>query len=279
MTRMRTIYFFITIYFFSFGFFALSSAIVLAQTGALDSMSGQSPIAVALKIRGDDLSYGDLIDYDPVHDAYVLSSVVDDAYVFGVAVESPPAVLEMQAGDVPVARTGSVLVNVTLENGAIVVGDSLIASSIPGKGMRAEESSQHIIGTAREAFSGIGTTTLALSDGTRVAAGTIAVQLGNLSGAGAPAAISSQNSCSPVWACIPFGTFLRYVLAALIAFGSVYLAFRSFMANAVNGVISIGRNPMARGTIQGMVVFNTALAAALALAGLTAGIVILFIQI
>ena len=258
---------------------ALSYHVALAQTEALNSVSGQSPVAVAVAIRGSELAYGDLIDYDPVHDAYVLSSVVDDAYVFGVAVENPPAVLEMQTGDVPVVRSGSALVNVTLENGAIGLGDSLVASSIAGKAMRAGEASKHIIGTARDSFTGTGTTTLSLPSGTMVAAGTIAVQLGDLSGVGAATVSTASNECIPAWKCVPFGIFLRYALAALVAFGSVYLGFRTFMADAVNGVISVGRNPMARGAIQGMVVFNAVLAAALALAGLIAGIVILFIQI
>lgn len=250
----------------------------IAQTRAADSFSNLSPIAIAVQVRATELSYGDLIDYDASHDAYVLSNVVDDAYVIGVAVENPPAVLEMRSGDVPVARTGSVLVNVTLENGAIAVGDSLITSSIPGKAMRAHEDSQHSIGTAREAFTGTGTTTLRLPGNAAVAAGTIAVQLSDLSGVGASTSAAS-DICTPVWKCVPYGVLLRYALAALVAFGSVYLGFRSFMADAVNGVISVGRNPMARGAIQGMVVFNAVLAAALSLAGLIAGIVILFIQI
>ena len=259
--------------------FCFAPVAVLAQTNALDIVSGQSTIAVAVQVRGDELTYGDLIDYDPIHDAYVRSSVVDDSYVFGVAIENPPAVLELRSGDVPVMRSGSVLVNVTLENGAIAMGDRLIASSIGGKAMRAREDSEHVIGTAREAFT-TSTTTLALPDGTRIAAGTIAVQLGNLSGTGLTANTPPVDaSCIPVWKCVPYGTLLRYLFAALVAFGSVYLAFRSFMADAVNGVISVGRNPMARGAIQGMVIFNAVLAAGLALAGLVAGVVILYIQI
>src|SRR3989344_4054953 len=271
-------FFLIWIFFFAV-FFSLQYQLVFAQTSSLDPVSGQSPIAVAVQIRGSDLAYGDLIDYDSIHDAYVLSSVVDDAYVFGVAVENPPAVLEMQTGDIPVVRSGSALVNVTLENGAIGLGDSLVASSIAGKAMRASEATKHIIGTARDSFTGTGTTTLSLPSGERGAAGTIAVQLGDLSGVGAATVSTASNECFPAWKCVPFGIFLRYALAALVAFGSVYLGFRTFMADAVNGVISVGRNPMARGAIQGMVVFNAVLAAALALAGLIAGIVILFIQI
>jgi len=278
MTLTRKFRFSSAAIFFLLVLLVLSYQSAFAQTEALNSVSGQSPVAVAVEIRGDDLAYGDLIDYDSIHDAYVLSSVVDDAYVFGVAVENPPAVLEMRAGDIPVVRSGSVLVNVTLENGAIAVGDSLVASSIAGKAMRASETSQHIIGTARESFDGTGTTTLSLSDGTTVPAGTVAVQLGDLSGAGATAS-NTASECVPAWKCVPFGILLRYALAALVAFGSVYLGFRTFMADAVNGVISVGRNPMARGAIQGMVVFNAVLAAALSLAGLIAGVVILFIQI
>lgn len=279
MIISRAARFFLLVSILAPGAVFFSTRVAFAQINALSALSGQSPVAVAVQVRGSELSYGDLIDYDPVHDAYVLSNVIDDAYVFGIAIENPPAVLELRSGDVPVVRAGSALVNVTLENGPIAVGDHLVASSIPGKAMRADETSEHFIGTARESFAGEATTTLALPDGKSVSAGTIAVQLGNLSGSGAFAMRSSSDECSTSWKCVPFGMLLRYALAALVAFGSVYLAFRSFMADAVSGVISVGRNPMARGAIQGMVVFNAVLAAALALAGLIAGIVILFIQI
>jgi F0F1-type ATP synthase membrane subunit c/vacuolar-type H+-ATPase subunit K len=51
------------------------------------------------------------------------------------------------------------------------------------------------------------------------------------------------------------------------------------MADAVNGVISVGRNPRAKRAIQTMVIFNGVLAVGIALAGLAAGLTILLIRI
>jgi hypothetical protein len=51
------------------------------------------------------------------------------------------------------------------------------------------------------------------------------------------------------------------------------------MADAVNGVVSVGRNPRAKAAIQAMVVFNAVIAAGIAAAGLAAGLAILFVQI
>src|SRR3989344_7519360 len=120
---------------------------------------GGSAVAVALHIEASQMSYGDLIAYDQEKNIYILSQYVDDPRVYGVAVKDPPVVIFRDPADVPVMRTGSVLVNVTLENGPIAPGDGIIASSIPGKGMRAAPNGVHIVGYAREAFSGTGSTT------------------------------------------------------------------------------------------------------------------------
>jgi F0F1-type ATP synthase membrane subunit c/vacuolar-type H+-ATPase subunit K len=242
-----------------------------------------APIAVTVHVSGNSLAWGDLIDYDNVHNIFTLSSTADDPNVYGVATENPPVVLVMPAGDVPVVRAGVALVNVTLENGAIRPGNPIVASSIAGKAMRAASSSAHIIGYANEAFDGLGSPggLVRTGSGKNVQSGTIAVLLSESlqSGTGVANATPIDDTCTPTIKCVPFGLFVRYMLAGLVAFGSVYLAFKSFMTDAVNGVISVGRNPRARGEIQGMVAFNAVLASSLALAGLIAGVVILFIQI
>jgi len=69
---------------------------------------------------------------------------------------------------------------------------------------------------------------------------------------------------------------IRYVLSGLIAAISLTFAFRSFMSDANYGVISIGRNPRAKSSIQSLVFFNAILALAIASAGLFAAIMVLF---
>ena len=254
-----------------------------AQTSASSSTDlSSSPVAVTVPFRGPSVAYGDIVDYDAQRGAYVLSQYADDPHIYGVVVKDPPLLFSLGEG-VPVTRTGEALINVTTENGPIAAGDQIITSSIPGKGMRASASSTNPIGVAREGFDGKASSTpLSLHSGT-VQAGTIAVDLG--AGVGTHALTQTQVITVPasgdicIIQCVPFGVLIRYLTAALVSFGSVYLAFRAFMADAVTGVASIGRNPKARASIQSMVVFNAVLAVALAFAGLVAGIVILFIKL
>ncbi len=240
-------------------------------------------LATGVSINGPAVAYGDIIDFDSVRNIYVLSQFADDSHVYGVAVKNPPLMYTQGSSTVPVAKDGIVLVNVTVENGPIRIGDSIITSSLPGKGMRALASSTNPIGIAVESFGAEATSSITLSlNGTPIRAGTILVSLDKTSRTAVQALSTQDQSLKGmicIWACVPFGTLMRYLTAALISFGSVYLAFRTFMADAVNGVLSIGRNPRARASIQSMVVFNAVLSALLALAGLVAGIVILFIQL
>ena len=77
----------------------------------------------------------------------------------------------------------------------------------------------------------------------------------------------------------PLVSLLRYLVAAAVALGALYLAYRTFITGAVSGVVSVGRNPRAKASIQAMVIFNGALAVIIAFLGLAAALVILFIKI
>jgi hypothetical protein len=267
----------------------------LVFAAATDSSAPIPPVTLAVQITGSELSYGDLISYDQKNAIFTLSRYQDDPDVYGVAVQDPALVLYLQPSNVPVMREGKVLLNVTLEGGAIAPGDPLTASSIPGKAMRASTTSEHIIAVARESFTGLGTSTPLSYQGKTFPAGTIIADIG--SGIGALFGTGKQNTEVPpplVQGCVqgdvacniaqkidatPIVTLMRYLLAALIALGALYLAFRSFMLNAANGVISVGRNPRAKGAIQAMVAFNAILAGLIALGGIAAGLLILFIRI
>ena len=250
-----------------------------------------APVTIALPIVGTIVGYGDIIAYDNIQNNYILSQKADDSRVYGVAVKNPAIVLYDNATDVPVARSGRVLVNVTLENGPIAVGDGIVASSIPGKGMRATASSANIIGYARESFSAASSSTVLSLKGTSVKAGTIIVELSETLGTSQPMQQTFQAgqiqctkgtiACSVLQKidATPLVTLMRYVIAAVVILGSLYLAFRSFMANAINGVISVGRNPRAKGIIQAMVIFNALLAGGIAIIGLAVGMFILLIKL
>ncbi len=248
---------------------------VVYATSTPDSSVTDIPLIVSEPILAESLSYGDIIDYDGARGTYVPSNKRGDPAVFGVAVENPPILLVKNAGDIPILRSGAGLVNVVLENGPINPGDRIQASSIPGKGMRADLDATSTIGIAREAFSGqegaVGTIVVDVQGGT-----------GSIGAGPGPAGCTSNPVLCAIAAKVdatPLVALMRYLVAASIAIGSLYLAFRTFMVDAVNGVISVGRNPRAKNSIQAMVVFNGILAVGIALAGLAAALTILLIRI
>lgn len=273
---------------------ALFSLLCIAFSGtalaATPDIGLTSPVAVAVPITGSEVAFGDIIAYDSEQKIYLLTQYADDPRAYGIAQKDPPVLLLLNPSDVPIVRSGAVLMNVTLENGPIEPGDGIIASSVAGKGMRASQDSKNVVGLAREAFTGAASSTDVAVGGKNVPAGTIVVEIRSGLGdsAGFVAGSIDGLGCTPgTLTCAilqkintaPLITLTRYLIAAGIALGSLYLAFRSFVADAVNGVLSVGRNPRAKAAIQAMVVFNAVLAAGIALAGLAIGLIILFIQI
>lgn len=243
-----------------------------------------SAIAVSVPFAGSAVSYGDIVSYDQKSSMYDLSTQKDDADVYGVVVETPPLVFKPvgRDGDISVVHTGPALVNVTMENGPIAVGDPVSVSSIPGKGRRAEKT-DYVIGLAVEAFDGTSGVMLKNAAGSDVLSNTILVNVSagagiGADGGGAAAAAVCQSFLCRFFAAVEGDSVdlvVRYSLAAAVAAVSVWFAFKSFVSEANYGVISVGRNPRAKASIQSMVVFNAVLALVVAGAGIFASILII----
>ncbi|MFA7309711.1 MAG: hypothetical protein WC050_02295 [Candidatus Paceibacterota bacterium] len=239
------------------------------------------PVAVAIQFSGSSVAYGDIVAFDPATQRYTIASGSGDAKVFGVAVRDPVLLFRPDGAkaDISVVRSGSALINVTLENGPIAVGDRLTSSSIQGKARKAK-SGEYIIGFAKEAFTG-GGITLRAPDGSSVPSGTITVNVDVGGGSSAPKVV--EPSCATFWCQLAKAidpevvrALVRYLLSGIIAALTLTFAFKSFMSDANYGVISIGRNPRAKSSIQSLVFFNALLALAIASTGLFAAMIVLF---
>jgi hypothetical protein len=271
----------------------VASAAQVAQVSASldtpvpDFQSGASAlgpaIATAVKFSGTQVAYGDVVVYDPSVDAYVLASELSAMDTYGIVIKQPTLLYTTgDGGTVPVVQTGSTLVNVTLESGPIQAGDTLTASSIPGKVRRAS-AGELVIGTASESFTGEGGIPLRMANGSEVLSGTITVNAGTGSGAlDSPQVATTQ--CDSLWCRFLGGLdpyvlreFARYLLSGLIAGLSITFAFRSFVSDANYGVISMGRNPRAKASIQSLVLFNAVLAIVIGGAGLFVAVIVLFV--
>ncbi len=237
-------------------------------------------IARLYQITGTQPISGDVISFDKTTQVFSLSRVENDSNLFGVVVNNPVLVLNTPGGGVPVVSTGEALVNVTTLGGPIAAGDQITSSIVPGKGARANGLGGIVLGTALEDFPS-STATLEKVSSTTVYEGSIQVllrigpreQSATTTATVTPATTDSMPMSSLI------AKALRYVLAALVAIGSVFAAFRNFGASIRDGIVSVGRNPLAKSSIQSMVILNSVLIILVSAAGLFVGFAILLLPL
>jgi hypothetical protein len=167
------------------------------------------------------------------------------------------------------------------------------SSRVPGYGRRATSSDTYKLGRALEPFrAGEATTTVSVpTTGTstrQIAAGKVLVDI-NIGPIGEGGSTRSGTSTSeedePTPSAIGFlGSIeptqtLKYIVAAVVAVGSIYSSFRYFGSNLSAGVSSIGRNPMAKNTIMRMVALNIAAIVLISLGGIALSVFLLLMPI
>ena len=262
---------FIFILFGSFVFFIFSFHALYAQSDGIE-------VARTYIVVGDVLESGDLISFDRGNQQFIQAHFPSDKDLFGVLVAEPILVLTVDDGGVPIARSGEVNVNVTTANGVIAAGDYITSSNIAGKGQRAGDGDTYIMGIALESFPASGDT--AQFENGSVAGGSIRVLLSI--GTKEQAALTLQPEQLPTESGITEATLLnviQYIVASFVALGAVYIAFKNFGSNIKDGIISIGRNPLAKSSIQSMVVLNSVLIILISIGGLFIGFAILLLPI
>jgi F0F1-type ATP synthase membrane subunit c/vacuolar-type H+-ATPase subunit K len=185
-----------------------------------------------------------------------------DTAVFGVISEKPVASLE--DGEVAngklVVTSGITLVRVSGINGSIAEGDFITTSEIPGVGMKATRNG-YVLGKAMEAFES--------SNSEDIGSIRVLVNIhpeGKLTGA-------RGNLLEFIREGISVSVFspvesLRYLLATLIVIISFTLGMIYFGRASRTGIEAIGRNPLAKATIQFTVIMNVVLTIVIVLVGL-----------
>ena len=220
------------------------------------------------------VEFGDILSFDSVTQSLNLSQTRGDQNIFGIAVENPLLVVTTENGGIPVVRSGEVLVNVSNNGGEIAPGDLITSSAIPGKGQKANESDEYIIGMALESFPNED-----INDGESVFVGTINVLLsiGTRQNALAELEITPPQASGVSEASLL--NVIQYLLAAFIAVGSVYIAFKNFAPGMREGITSIGRNPLAKPSIQSMIILHSVIIVLISGGGLLVAIAILLLPI
>ncbi len=239
---------------------------------------GSLEIAKTYIISEDEVNSGDIVVFDRKTQQFHFSRQANDKNVFGVIALEPLLVIEVDPDGIPVVRGGETLVNVTTLNGPITAGDYITSSSIPGKGQRALEGDTYIVGIALDSFSGdvsvkagetvVGSIRVLLSIGTQEQAAAV------ISG---ESAVKNDANTGVTEATVL--NIVQYFLAAFIAVGSLYVAFKNFGPSIKSGIVSIGRNPLAKSSIQSMVILNAVLIILISAGGLAVSIAILLLPI
>lgn len=251
----------------------LALAAACAAGPAAHAQANDSIFARTYTITGTQPASGDIISLNPDTGKLHLSGVAGDRTIFGVAVANPILLLRSSGGTVPIVTSGQVDVNVTTNAGPIRVGDFVTSSSRPGEGELATSTQGYVLGTALAPFPADAGS---YATGT-LATGTIPVLLsvGPYPASAVPQ--PPQQQARKNFLNVNAGTVLRYVLAATVAIGSIALAFRNFGSSIRDGIVSVGRNPLAKSSIQSMVLLNALLIAFVSASGLLVGLAILFL--
>lgn len=204
-----------------------------------------------------------------------------DSKMFGVVSDQP--ILVYRNNDIkgkPVVRSGTVTVNVTTLNGPIKYGDYITSSQIPGKGQKASESG-YVLGIALATFDGTGADQVDGPFG-KVASGKIPVAIKI-----EYAELTNPRFLSRLFSFIgssflenindpkKFGTVVRYIAAGLIVLLSFTFGFLTFSRSIVKSIEALGRNPLAKATIQLSILINIALLVVTGIIGIVASILII----
>lgn len=214
---------------------------------------------------------------------YKLANTLNDGAVVGVIALEPLILFDNNSSGVPLVREGQAEVKVSTINGSIVTGDVITTGTLPGRGQRADGGTTRMVGIALESFP-TSTDTTALPrievEGREVFLGAIAVDV-KIGPAASTGNILdfNQNIIGRLERFDDTRTAVQIIVAALLALGSIFFAFRNFGSSIQNGILSVGRNPKAKFSIQSTVFLHLFLIVIISGVGIILGFIILSVPL
>lgn len=263
---------------FYYFFITIASIVAILLIGNPISTHAQSygsSIATTHIILGGNTQAGDIVSFDKNTRTFHLTRIPGDKDAFGIVVNSPILFLSNGGSGVPIVTSGEVPVNVTTQNGPIKVGDYIAPSSIPGKGVKANSSDPYIIGTAMSSFPSVSSSSP--SSAKKIYNGSIQMLFQHR--INPILSLSKQTPKSVAIGKDIIFHIVKYILAALIAIGTIYVAFKASGSSIKSGIISIGRNPLAKSSIRSLLVLDTIMVILISVVGLTAALALVFLPI
>jgi F0F1-type ATP synthase membrane subunit c/vacuolar-type H+-ATPase subunit K len=229
------------------------------------------PVATNLEVADQELTGGDIVVESPGG-----ISKADRSYhqgLIGVVIDTPTIVLHPDTETTrAIISGGDNTVKVSSRNGNIARGDFITSSEVPGVGQKATRNG-YVIGVALQNFPG---------EGQEGEEGVINVSLnihyniieGSTVGLGALERFG-QNFLNQLDNPGEFVRLSRYLLAALVAIITILLSFFTFARSVRSGIEAMGRNPLAKRSIQTGMAINAFLTSVMALFGLVAAYLII----
>ncbi|MBI2600945.1 hypothetical protein HYW42_03240 [Candidatus Daviesbacteria bacterium] len=204
-----------------------------------------------------------------------------DSRIFGVVDKNPVLVFRrVDKTGQAVVRSGIVEVNVTDIAGPIKYGDYITSSSIPGKGAKAEESG-YVLGVALADLNNEAAAKIDF-EGKQIFSGKIPVavriefhELSNTRNFNRLFGFLGTSFLTNVSDPKQFGLVMRFIGAGLVVIISLIFSFLTFSRSIAKSVEALGRNPLAKNTIQLSILINIGLLIATIAIGVAAAYIIL----
>lgn len=198
---------------------------------------------------------GSIVSLDPSRSNYVrLANTTNGSQLLGVAVAVDDSLLAVDAktGAVQVANSGTASTLVSTLNGDIKVGDQISVSPFNGVGVKALPGS-HVIGLAQTAFnagsSGARAETVTDTAGhtklVSVGFTRLNIGVGTASGADPGAQLNGLQKLARSLTGHTVST-ARVVISLVITLVAIVALITLIYASIYSGIISIGRNPLAK---------------------------------
>lgn len=256
--------------------------IILNTFYLIPTVHAQQPQGIEVtsvyEIADKDAVEGDIVK--ATDQGLIRTTIGFDNKMFGIISDQPLLVYRTETKGKPVLRSGIAQVNVTTLNGPIKKGDYITSSNITGKGQKATESG-YTIGVALGNFNGEGAPQI---DGPRgkVASGKILVAVrieyaeltnprvaGRIFGFVGTALLENVSDPKQI------GSVVRFVAAGLVILLSFTFGFLTFSRSIAKSIEALGRNPLAKSTIQLSMIINIGLLVVTAIVGIVASILII----
>lgn len=216
-----------------------------------------------------------------------LSKKEYDEKMFGVIVENPLVTYRRQDNSgIPVVRNGSTGVNVTTINGPIKTGDFITTSKMAGKGEKGTVSG-YVVGVALQDFGDNDGTAATYEPGDEQPSRQVKVGKINVAIKIEYAELTSARNANRLLDSLnaaffrntqnpeQFVNIIRYILAGLAVLISFLVGFFTLARSIPRSIEALGRNPLARTTIQFGIILNIVFTVGIAIVGIVAAIILL----